>query len=77
LVINKCVTAVKVSIFSGHLLYKNLKIKTYRSIILPVSLNGCETWLLTLREKHRLIVFENRVWRRVFGGNRRVEKTAK
>jgi len=27
----------------------------------------CETWLLTLREECRLRVFENRLWRRVFG----------
>jgi hypothetical protein len=46
---------------------KNTKIKIYRNIILPVVLNGCETWSLTLREKHRLRVFENRVLRRIFG----------
>jgi hypothetical protein len=46
---------------------KNLKIKTYKTIILPVVLYGCETWSLTLREEHRLRVFENRVLRRIFG----------
>jgi hypothetical protein len=35
--------------------------------ILPVVLYGCETWSLTLREEHRLRVFENRVLRRIFG----------
>jgi hypothetical protein len=49
------------------LLPKNLKIKIYRTIILPVVLYGCETWLLTLREERRLRVFENRVLRRIFG----------
>jgi hypothetical protein len=49
------------------LLSKNLKIKIYRTIILPVVLYGCETWTLTLREERRLRVFENRVLRRVFG----------
>jgi hypothetical protein len=39
----------------------------YRTIILPVVLYGCESWLLTFREKRRLRVFENRVLRRVFG----------
>jgi hypothetical protein len=39
-------------------------------IILPVVLYGCETWSLTLREKHRLRVFENRVLRRIFGQKR-------
>jgi hypothetical protein len=36
-------------------------------IILPVVLYRCETWSLTLREEHRLRVFENRVLRRIFG----------
>jgi hypothetical protein len=52
------------------LLPKNIKIKIYKTIILPVVLYGCETWLLTLREERRLRVFENRVLRRVFGHER-------
>ena len=52
------------------MLSKNLKIKTYRTIILPVVLYGCETWSLILREERRLRVFENRVLRRVFGPKR-------
>jgi hypothetical protein len=39
-------------------------------IILPVVLYGCETWSLTLREEHRLRVFENRVFRKIFGPKR-------
>jgi len=49
------------NILSSNLLTKNLKIKIYRTIILPVVVYGCETWLLTLREEHRLRMFENRV----------------
>jgi hypothetical protein len=49
------------------MLSKNLKIRIYKTIILPVVLYGCETWSLTLREEHRLRVFENRVLRRIFG----------
>jgi len=49
------------------LLSKKLEIKIYTTIILPVVLYGCETWLLTLREEFRLRVFENRVFRRIFG----------
>jgi hypothetical protein len=45
---------------------KNLKIRIYKTIILPVVLYGCETWCLTLREEHRLRVFENRVSRGIF-----------
>ena len=52
------------------MLSKKLKIKIYRTIILPVVLYGCETWSLTLREERRLRVFENRVLRRVFGPKR-------
>jgi hypothetical protein len=47
--------------------YKNVKIKIYKTIILPVVLYGCETWSLTLREEQRLRVFEDRVLRRIFG----------
>jgi hypothetical protein len=46
---------------SSQLLSKKLKIRIYKTIILPVVLYGCETWSLTLREEHRLRVFENRV----------------
>jgi len=52
------------------LLSKNLKIKIYRTIILPVVLYGCETWSLTLREERKLRVFENLVLRRIFGPRR-------
>jgi hypothetical protein len=47
------------------LLSKNVKIKIYRTLILPVVLYGCETWLLTLEEEHRLRVFENGVLRKI------------
>ena len=49
---------------------QTLKIKTYRTIILPVVLYGCETWSLTLREKHGLRVLGNRMLRRIFGPKR-------
>ena len=52
---------------SCRLLSRNLKVKVYRTIILPVVLYGCETWSLTLREECRLRVFKNRVLRRIFG----------
>ena len=55
---------------SSSLLSKNLKIKIYRTIILPVVLYGCETWSLTLRKERRLRIFENRVLRRIFGPKR-------
>ena len=52
------------------LLSKNLKIKIYRTKILPVVLYRCETWSFALREKRRLRAFENRVLRKMFGPKR-------
>ena len=52
------------------LLSKNLKIKIYRNITLPVVLYGCKAWSLTLREERKLRVFENVVLRRIFGPRR-------
>jgi hypothetical protein len=49
------------------LLSKNVKIKIYKTIILPVALDGCGTWFLTLWEEHRSRVFKKRVLRRIFG----------
>ena len=58
------------NLLSSNLLSKILKIKIYRTVILPVVLYGCETWSLTLREERRLQVFKNRVLRRMFGPKR-------
>jgi hypothetical protein len=52
---------------SSGLLSKNVKIRIYKTTVLPVVLYGCETWSLTLREEHRPRVFEKRVLRRIFG----------
>jgi hypothetical protein len=57
------------NLLSSRLISKNLKIKMYKTVILPVVLYGCETWSLTLREEHRLRVSENRVLR-IFGPKR-------
>jgi hypothetical protein len=57
---NACYHSVQ-NFLSSRLLSRNLKIKTYRTIILPVVLYGCKTWSLTLREERRL-----KVLRRVF-----------
>jgi len=65
---NACYHSVQ-NLLSSSLLSKNIKIKIYRTIILPVVLYGCETWSLTLREERRLRVFENRVLR-IFGPKR-------
>jgi hypothetical protein len=51
---------------SSRLLPKNVKIRIYKTIILPVDLYGYETWFLTLSEEHKLRVFEHRVLKRIF-----------
>jgi len=56
---NACCHSVQ-NLLSSRLLSKNLTIKIYRTIILPVVLYGCETWSLKLREESQLRVFENR-----------------
>ena len=67
--VNACYYSVQ-KLLSSSLLSKTLKIKIYRTIILPVVLYGSETLSLTLREERRLRVFDNRVLRRVFGPKR-------
>jgi hypothetical protein len=66
---NACCHSVK-SLLSSHLLSRNLKVKIHKTVIQSVVSYGCETWFLTLREKHGLRVFENRVLRRIFGPKR-------
>jgi hypothetical protein len=61
---------VRISLLSSRLLSGNVKLKIYKTIIPPFVLYGCETWSHTLREQHRLRVFENRVLRRIFGRKR-------
>jgi hypothetical protein len=58
------------NLLPSRLLSKNVKVRIYRTIILPVVLYGCETWPLTVREEHELRVFENMVLRRIFGPKR-------
>jgi hypothetical protein len=65
---NACYHSVQ-NLLSSRLLSKNVKIRIYQTIILSMVLYGCETWLLALREVHRLRVFENRVLR-IFGPKR-------
>jgi hypothetical protein len=63
---NACYLSVQ-NLLSSCQLSKNIKIRTHRSIIFPVVLYGYATWLMTLRDEHRRMVFEKRVLRRIFG----------
>ncbi|KAJ4427741.1 hypothetical protein ANN_25394 [Periplaneta americana] len=66
---NACYYSVE-KLLSSSLLSKNLKVRIYKTVILPVVLYACETWTVTLREEHRLRVFENKVLRKIFGAKR-------
>ena len=66
---NACYYSLE-KIVSSHLLSKKLKVNTYKTIPVVGLLYGCETWSLTLRDEHRLRVFENKVVRNIFGGKR-------
>ncbi|KAJ4447560.1 hypothetical protein ANN_09567 [Periplaneta americana] len=66
---NACYYSVE-KLLSSSLLSKNLKVRIYKTVILPVLLYGCETLTLTLREEHRLKVFENKVLRKIFGAKK-------
>jgi hypothetical protein len=61
---------IRFSLLSSRLLSRNVEVKIYKNIILPLVLYGCETWSLMLTQEHRLRVFENRVLRRIFGPKR-------
>jgi hypothetical protein len=54
----------------SRLLSKNVEIRIHKTIILSVVLYVYKTWSLTLRDGHRVRVFENRVLRRIFGSKR-------
>jgi hypothetical protein len=66
---NACYHSVQ-NLLSSCLLSKIVRIRIYKTIVLPVVLYGYDTWSLTLREEHRLRVFENRMLRRIFGPKR-------
>jgi len=66
---NVCCHSVQ-NLLSSRLLSKDLKIKIYRTVILPTVLYGCENWSLILQEERKLGVFEDMVLRRIFGPRR-------
>jgi hypothetical protein len=60
---NACYHSVQ-NLLSSRLLSKNVKVRTCKTLILPVVLYGCETWSLTVRQEHKLRVL------RIFGPKR-------
>jgi hypothetical protein len=75
---NACYHSVQ-NLLSSHLLSNNVKVRIYKTIILLVVLYGCEIWCLTVREEHKLRVFENgveNIWTKEGWSDGRVEKAA-
>jgi hypothetical protein len=75
---NACYHSVQ-NLLSSRLLSKNLKIRIYKTIVLPVVLYGCETWSLTLREEHSVVppnfylaFLGGHLWIPLTGGSREV-----
>ena len=66
---NACYYSVQ-NLLSSSLLFRNLKIKIYRITVFAVVLFRCDKWSLTLRDERRVRLFENRVFRRIFGPKR-------
>jgi hypothetical protein len=69
---NACYYSVQ-NLLSSRLISNNLKIKIYKTVVLPVVLYGCHTWSITFGEEHRLRVFENRILRKIFRPKREEE----
>jgi len=59
---SECLLSFGAESFVFQFAFQNLKIKIYRTIILPVVLYGCETWSLTLRKERKLRVSEENIW---------------
>jgi hypothetical protein len=66
---NACCRSGKV-ILTSCLLPENVRLKMYKTVMLPAVFYGREAWCLPLREEYRLGVFGNRVLRRIFGPKR-------
>ena len=63
---NKAFLANK-KIFQNKLISKNAKLKLYFSVIRPVVTHACETWILKETITNRLMVFERKILRKIFG----------
>ena len=66
---NACFYSVQ-KLLTSRLISRKLKLKIYRTVILPVILYGCESWSTTLADEHKLHVFENKVLRKIYGPKR-------
>ena len=54
-------------ILQSKLISKETKMKLYKALIRPVAVYGSECWVLTENIKQKLLVFERKILRRIFG----------
>jgi len=66
---NACFYSVQ-KLLTSRFISRKMKLKIYRTVILPVILSGCESWSTTLADEHKLRVFENKVFRKIYGPKR-------
>ena len=66
---NACFYSVQ-KLLTSRLISRKLKLKIYRTVILPVILYGCESWSTTVADEQKLRVFENKILRKIYGPKR-------
>lgn len=63
---NKCYYGLS-NLLNARMISKNLKIKLYRTLIHPVVMYSCDVWTLRKSDQNRLLIFEKKIFRRIFG----------
>lgn len=63
---NKCYFGL-LKYFCSKILSRNIKILLYKTLLRPILIYGSETWVLSKKDENRLLVFERKILRRIFG----------
>ena len=56
-----------ISLFRNGFLYRATKILLYKTLIRPIVAYGAETWMMTKKEEQTLLIFERKIFRRIYG----------